>query len=118
MTANRLKHIQPRIAKNVTARVVTLDIERIPGRHSTLHREQTITGPFWDLNQIKGWAKRIHPDNVISWPRTICAAWKFYDEDEVFFAAEWEVGGYDGFMRAQYPDDVVLSGACVRPGRT
>src|SRR5699024_11470144 len=35
---NRLKHIAPRIAPTVNARVVTLDIERIPGQHSTWHR--------------------------------------------------------------------------------
>ena len=98
---NRLKHIQPRIAPTVNARVVTLDIERIPGRHSTWHRGQTITGPFWDLNEIKGWTgKRIHADDVKEWPRTICAAWKWYGQEDVEFAAEWEVGGYDGFMRA------------------
>ena len=38
MTANRLKHIQPRIAPTVNARVVTLDIERIPGRARVKHR--------------------------------------------------------------------------------
>ena len=63
MTATRLKHIAPRIAPTVNARVVTLDIERIPGQHSTWHRGQTITGPFWDLNEIKGWTgRRIHPE--------------------------------------------------------
>lgn len=98
---NRLKNIQPRISKNANVRAVTLDIERLPGLHSTWHRGQTITGPFWDLNEIKGWAgKRIHPDNVSAWPSTICAAWKWYDAEQVEFAAEWQVGGYDGFMRA------------------
>ena len=98
---NRLKHIQPRIAPTVNVNAVTLDVERIPGRHSTWHRGQTITGPFWDLNEIKAWTgKRIHADDVSEWPRTICAAWKWYDQEDVEFAAEWEVGGYDGFMRA------------------
>ena len=98
---NRLKHIQPRIAPTVNVNAVTLDVERIPGRHSTWHRGQTITGPFWDLNEIKAWTgKRIHADDVKEWPRTICAAWKWYDEEDVEFAAEWQVGGYDGFMRA------------------
>src|SRR5699024_7451163 len=101
MTANRLKHIQPRIAPAVKVNAVTLDIERIPGWHSTLYRGQTIAGPFWDLNEIKAWTgKRIHADDVKEWPRTICAAWKWYDAEDVEFAAEWEVGGYDGFMRA------------------
>ena len=98
---SRLKSIQPRISENVNLNAVTLDIERIPGQHSTWHRGQTITGPFWDLNEIKGWAgKRIHADDVKEWPRTICAAWKWYDQEDVEFAAEWQVGGYDGFMRA------------------
>ena len=99
--SNRLRHIQPRIAPTVNVNAVTLDVERIPGRHGTWHRGQTITGPFWDLNEIKAWTgKRIHADDVKEWPRTICAAWKWYDEEDVEFAAEWEVGGYDGFMRA------------------
>ena len=101
MTANRLKHIAPRIAPTVNARVVTLDIERIPGRARVKHRGLTIEGEFWDLN---GWkhtiGRRIHADDVKEWPRTICAAWKWYDSEDVEFAAEWQVGGYDGFMRA------------------
>ena len=101
MTANRLKHIQPRIAPTVTARVVTLDIERIPGRARVKHRGLTIEGEFWDLS---GWkhtiGRRIHADDVLEWPRTICAAWKWYDSADTVFAAEWEVGGHDGFMRA------------------
>ena len=97
---NRLKHIQPRIAANVQARVVTLDIERIPGRVRTLHRGFTIEGDVWDLNALKDLTRRrIHADDMIEWPRTICAAWKWYDAPDVEFAAEWEVGGYDGFMR-------------------
>ena len=98
---NRLKSIQPRISENVNLNAVTLDIERLPGQHRTWHRGQTITGPFWGLNEIKAWTgKRIHADDVSEWPRTICAAWKWYDAPDVEFAAEWQVGGYDGFMRA------------------
>ncbi len=99
-TYSRLASITPRIDKNVTAKVLTLDIERVPGRASVRHRGLAITGDFWDLG---GWkhtiGRRIHADDVIEWPRTICAAWKWYDNPDVHFAAEWEVGGYDGFMR-------------------
>lgn len=96
---NRLKHIQPRISQTVQARIVTIDIERIPGRARVKHRGLTIEGDWWDLGSWKHTiGRRIHPDDVTEWPRTICAAWKFYDEAEVHFAAEWEVGGYDGFM--------------------
>ena len=98
--SNRLRHIQPRIAPTVNVNAVTLDVERIPGRHSTWHRGQTITGPFWDLNEIKAWTgKRIHADDVKEWPRTICAAWKWYDQPDTVFAAEWQVGGYHAFMQ-------------------
>ena len=99
--SNRLRHIQPRIAPTVSARVVTLDIERIPGRARVKHRGLTIEGEFWDLS---GWkhtiGRRIHADDVLEWPRTICAAWRWYGKNTVHFAAEWEIGGYDGFMRA------------------
>ena len=78
---NRLKHIQPRIAPTVNARVVTLDIERIPGRVRTQHRGFTIEGDVWDLNALKDITRRrIHADDMIEWPRTICAAWKWYDQ--------------------------------------
>ena len=91
--SNRLRHIQPRIAPTVNARVVTLDIERIPGRARVKHRGLTIEGEFWDLN---GWkhtiGRRIHADDVLEWPRTICAAWRWYGEEEVHFASEWEIG--------------------------
>ena len=98
--SNRLRHIQPRISSNVAVRALTIDIERLPGQVSVQHRGFTIDGPVWDLNALKHIiGRRIHADDVIEWPRTICAAARWYGEDEVMFAAEWEVGGYDGFMR-------------------
>ena len=97
---NRLANIQPRISSNVAVRALTIDIERLPGQVSVQHRGFTIDGPVWDLNALKHIiGRRIHADDVIEWPRTICAAARWYGEDEVMFAAEWEVGGYDGFMR-------------------
>lgn len=98
--ANRLATIQPRLAKNVTAKVLTLDIERIPGNATVKHRGLTISGDFWDLNSWKHTiGRRIHADDVTEWPRTICAAARWYGNDEVMFAAEWEVGGHDAFLR-------------------
>ena len=97
---NRLANVQPRIAKTVNARVLTADIERIPGRARVQHRGLTIEGDFWDLGSWKRTiGRRIHPDDVIEWPKTICAAAKWYDEKGVMFAAEWQTGGYDHFMR-------------------
>jgi len=75
------------------ARILTIDIERLPGRARMEHRGLTIEGDFWDLS---GWkyiiGRRIHPDDVIEWPRTICAAWKWHGTPRVHFAAEWLPG--------------------------
>ena len=97
---NRLANIQPRISSNVAVKALTIDIERLPGQVSVQHRGFTIDGPVWDLNALKHIiGRRIHADDVIEWPRTICAAARWYGDEEVMFAAEWEVGGYDAFMR-------------------
>jgi len=92
--------IQQRAREHV--RVLTLDIERIPGRATVEHRGLTVEGPFWDLN---GWkhviGRRIPADAVTEWPRSICAAAKWYDESKVMFSAEWE-DGHEGFMSATW----------------
>lgn len=61
--------------------VLTIDIERLPGRFAA---------DFWDLNAFKN--RRIHPDMVTEWPRTICVAWQFYGTKRVEFASEWDDG--------------------------
>lgn len=62
------------------------------------HRGLTIEGDFWDLN---GWkyviGRRIHPDDVIEWPRTICAAWRWYGDRRTEFTSEWD-DGRDGML--------------------
>lgn len=95
---------KPRIVKKTiqAVRVLTFDIERLPGRARMQHRGLTIEGEFWDLN---GWKhttnRRIHPDDVLEWPRTICAAARWYGEKEVMFAAEWE-SGHEAFTRTMW----------------
>jgi hypothetical protein len=59
-------------------RVLTLDIERLPGRAEV---------DFWDLGDYKN--RRIHADSVTEWPRTICAAWRWRGEKKIGFVAEW-----------------------------
>jgi hypothetical protein len=80
--------------------VMTLDIERLPGRAKLIHRGLVIEGDFWDLN---GWKSvigyRIPVDAVLEWPRTVCAAWKFYDSKRVEFASEWG-DGQAGMLQA------------------
>jgi DNA-directed RNA polymerase subunit RPC12/RpoP len=96
--------IRPNIG---TAQIVTLDIERLPG---------TFTAEFWDLNAFKN--RRIHPDLVVEWPRTICAAWKWYDSKRTYFAAEWEPEGRESFLRAAWDvydrADIVIGHAVKR----
>lgn len=93
--------VKPRITKKTfqKVRVLTLDIERIPGRATVQHRGLTVEGEWWDLS---GWkhviGRRIHPDNVTAWPRSICAAAKWYGEKEVMFSSEWG-DGHEGFAR-------------------
>lgn len=73
--------------------VLTLDIERLPGRAIHQHRGLTIEGDFWDLG---GWRHiigyRIPAESVIEWPRTICVAWNWYGTKAVEFASEWDDG--------------------------
>lgn len=85
--------------KVTTKNVLTLDIERLPGRARVPHRGLTIEGDFWDLNSWKHTlGYRIHPDHVLEWPRTICAAWRFYGDKRTHFASEWD-DGRDGMLR-------------------
>lgn len=80
--------------------VLVLDIERVPGVARVRHRGLVIEGDFWDLGSWKDTIRRrIHPDDVIEWPRTICAAWNWYGQERVHFAAEWGKNGRDGLLR-------------------
>lgn len=93
---------KPRITKKTleSVRILVADIERLPGYAVVPHRGLTLEGPFWDLNSFKHTiGRRIHPDNVTAYPRTICAAGQFYGDKETMFAAEWEPGGNEQFLR-------------------
>lgn len=84
--------VTPRLAAP-KATVMTLDIERLPGRAVHEHRGITMDGPFWDLS---GWKStlgyRLPPVSVVEWPRTICVAWRFYGAKRTEFASEWGDG--------------------------
>lgn len=77
-----------RITRPNDANIVVLDIERTQGKAEI---------PFWDLNDMKG--RRIRPDHVTEWPRTICVAWRRYGQKRVEFVAEWDEGGRDAMLR-------------------
>jgi len=79
--------------------VLTLDIERIPGRARHTHRGLTIEGDFWDLGSWKHTlGYRIPHESVIEWPRTVCAAWRWYGTKRTEFASEWG-DGRDGMLQ-------------------
>ncbi|MBC7939098.1 MAG: ribonuclease H-like domain-containing protein [Chitinophagaceae bacterium] len=71
--------------------ILIADIERIKG-------QALVPLEFFDLSEIK-YKQRIHADHVTVWPRTICMASKWYGDPKVHFAAEWQEGGYERFMR-------------------
>lgn len=68
-------------AKRRELKTLIIDVERLPG---------TITMPFWSLNDMKN--RRMNWEHVTEWPRTICAAWRWYGEKRINFAAEWDHG--------------------------
>jgi hypothetical protein len=81
----------PRIVKPNAAKIVTLDIERFKGRAEI---------EFWDLSDMKH--RRIRPDQVVEWPRTICVAWRVYGQKRVEFHAEWDSNGREAMLRAAW----------------
>ena len=100
------------------AKIATLDIERVPGRARIEHRGLTIEGDFWDLS---GWkykiGRRIRPDEVLEWPRSICAAWRWKGTRPIHFAAEWEDGGRHTFLETvwgAYDQADILRGHNIR----
>ena len=102
MTTDLDRILAPRIVALIPPKILTLDIERVPGRAKVKHRGLTIEGDFWDLS---GWKHtigyRIHPDDVLEWPRTICAGWRWYGAKRVEFGAEW-LTDREEFLRRQW----------------
>lgn len=72
-------------------KTLIVDIERVPGR---------FTADFWDMNSFKN--RRINPDDVESWPTTICFAARWYETGKRAFHAVWEEGGADAMFEAAF----------------
>ncbi|CAA9242403.1 MAG: hypothetical protein AVDCRST_MAG83-1709 [uncultured Arthrobacter sp.] len=68
--------------------ILVYDIERMKG---------TAGVEFWSLSDFKH--RRIHADDVIDWPRTICVAWRFLGDKRTEFASEWDDGPEDMHRR-------------------
>jgi hypothetical protein len=100
-TINRVaeQRVPPRPLQGA-ASVLTLDLERLPGQATVKHRGLTVTGDFWDLGAWKHTiGRRIHPDDVTEWPRTVLVCWKWYGERTVHVASEWDDGPEDMLLR-------------------
>lgn len=94
--------------------VLVLDIERMKGQASV---------EFWSLSDFKN--RRIHADDVTAWPRTICAAWAWYDKARYEFASEWDDGAegmlrriWEAFDRAQVVVGHNMAGFDIKHLRT
>lgn len=72
-------------------KTLIVDIERLPGEFSS---------EFWDLNDFKD--RRISPDIVTEWPRTISVAAHWYGTKDFHFHATWEDGGEEAMLRKAF----------------
>lgn len=81
-------------------RLLVIDVERVKGYFHWTDRYDglDIKGRFWDLSDYKRKFGRIPYTAVTAWPRTICAAYRFYGEKRIRFDAEWLEGGREGFV--------------------
>jgi len=73
----------------MTARVLILDLERVPMWTKPL--------PVWDMKGLQ--YRRLSPNDIESWGRTICLAYQWLG-GPIEFIAEWQDGGRDGYLRA------------------
>lgn len=64
-------------------RILTLDIERLPG-----------LARVWEPR-----TRYIPPRHFVEWPRMLCFAARWYDNPEPIFSAEWGKGGADAMIR-------------------
>jgi hypothetical protein len=91
------------LAKTREVKTLVVDIERLPGRARVQHRGLTVEGDFWDLS---GWkhviGRRIHADDVLEWPSTVCVAAKWYETGKRLFFAAWDDGGADAMYEAAF----------------
>lgn len=73
----------------MSARVLTFDVERLPMRTKDL--------PVWDMKGLQ--YRRLVPDDIARWDRTVCLAYRWKGERRIGFIAEWLPGGRDEFLR-------------------
>jgi hypothetical protein len=67
-------------AASAAPRVLTLDLERLPGR---------FTRDIWEGRDLAR-VNYLHPDRWTELPSTLCASWKWHGDKRVGFVAAWE----------------------------
>ncbi len=71
----------PRV--KAAARILTIDIERLPG-----------TAYVWEPK-----TRYVAPRNFLEWPRLLCFAARWYGDKRVVFEAEWRKGGREQMVK-------------------
>ena len=74
----------------MSAKILVLDLERLPMRTKSL--------PVWDMKGLQ--YRRLTPDDIERWGRTICLAYRWGWTGRIEFIAEWQEGGREGYLRA------------------
>lgn len=74
----------------MSARILVLDLERVPAFTKPL--------PVWDMKGLMN--RRLGPDEIETWGRTICLAYRWGWNGPIEFIAEWQDGGREGYLRA------------------
>lgn len=96
MTANRLKHIAPKISKAAKIRVLTLDIETRPN-----------LAYVWGL-----WQQNVGLNQLVERGHVMCWVAKWYDEDEPIFMSDHHDGHdamIEGIWKLLDEADVVVT---------
>jgi hypothetical protein len=70
-------------------KVLVFDIERVPMRTKPLEA--------WSMKDLQ--YRRLRPEDIDSWGRTICLAYQWLGERKVHFIAEWQEGGRAAFLQ-------------------
>lgn len=77
------------IAEPVRNRILIIDVERLQPEY-----------------RVRSWTRKIDRymsyDELVTDARTTLAAWSWYDEDEIYAAAEWDKGGRNQFLRKMH----------------
>ena len=56
--------------------------------------------PAWDMKSLQ--YRRLSPDDIEEWGRTICLAYRWLGEPRIHFIAEWQEGGREAFVRRSW----------------